>query len=152
MNIIQHIKIVTPDVEAVETFLREVSGLPEGFAFEGYGSSDPQGRTQPRAKEQPAGPELTWDDIAGLRGSSGQAGFISGSTASRQLQILPGETPGVWAIAIGTRDLEGAYAKCKERGLPMTEMDVTDFAGQKVRAFFVIVGGLTFEFMRVEPI
>jgi hypothetical protein len=151
MNIIQHIKIITPDIEEVETFLREVAGLPDGFPIDGYGSSDPQGRTQPRAKQLPTGPELSWDDIAGLRGSSGQGGFIAGSTASRQLQVLHGETPGVWAVVIGTRDLEGVYAKCKERGLPMSETDVTDFAGNKVRAFFVIVGGLTFEFLRIEP-
>ncbi|MET0143506.1 MAG: hypothetical protein ABW122_13215 [Ilumatobacteraceae bacterium] len=150
MNRIQHVKMVSPAAAEIAAFLRDVGGLPGGFEIPSYGS-DPLGHTQTRAKVPPTGPDLSWDDIASMRGGNGQDGFIAGSVESRQLQILPGETPGIWAVAIGTRDLEGVYERCRERGLATTPIEATPFVDSMVRAFFVVVGGITFEFMRVEP-
>lgn len=151
MSRIQHIKIVTDAPDDVREFLRDVADFPEGFDITSYSAVDPQGNVQPRAKQQPVGPDLTWDDIASLRALNGEPGFIAGTVESRQLQVFPGSVPGIWAVAIGTRDVEGAYAKCKQRGFPATEISVTPFNGSSVRAFFALVGGITFELMRVEP-
>lgn len=151
MNRIQHIKVVVTDVDEVREFLRDVADLPEGFEIQAY-AADPQGHVQTRYVSPPAGPDLTWDDISSLRGLSGEPGFIAGSVESRQVQVFPGAVPGIWAIAIGTRDVEGVHAKCIARGWPTTEITVTPFAGNAVRAFFVMVGGVAWEFMRVEPV
>jgi hypothetical protein len=151
MNRIQHIKVVTDAPEELRTFLREVAELPDSFDIQAYGT-DPPGNVQTRAKVVLRGPELTWDDIASTRGRSGEPGFVSGSVETRQLQVFPGEVPGIWAIAIGTRDLEGVHHKCTTRGIPTTPIELTPFVGSNVRAFFVIVGGITFEFLRVEPL
>jgi hypothetical protein len=83
---------------------------------------------------------------------TGGPGFISGSVESRQIQVFESPVPGVWAIALATRDLEGVHAKCRARRYPTTPILATPFDGNTVRAFFVIVGGITFEFMRVEPL
>lgn len=149
MNRIQHIKVVTNEPDVVREFLRDVADLPDGFDIEPYGA-DPQGNVQTRAKAPPAGPELSWEDIAAVRGMKCEPGFISGSVESRQIQVFSSDAPGIWAIAIGTRDVEATHTKCVARNLPTTPISITAFNGNNVRAFFVIVGGLTFEFMRVE--
>jgi len=151
MTRIQHIKLVTNAPDEVREFLRDVADFPEGFDIAPYGA-DSTDNVQTRAKVVPSGPDLSFEDIASTRGMTGGPGFIAGSVESRQLQVFESPVPGVWAIALATRDLEGVHAKCRERGLPTTPVLATPFNGNTVRAFFVIVGGITFEFMRVEPL
>jgi hypothetical protein len=139
MSILQHVKIVSPDPGAVDTFLREVAGMPGGWSF-------------PRSAqvEDPSDGPLTWERQMHRRGATGPTGYVVGSNQSRQFQILGGERPAMWATAIATRDLDAAHQACADRGIEATEMRVTDFGTSRINAFFACVGGVTFEIMRVE--
>lgn len=149
MNRIQHIKVVSTAPEEVRSFLRDIAGLPEGFDIPSYG--DASGAGAPSVPIEEPKTDLAWEDIASKHRMNGQPGFIAGSVETRQIQVFGSDQASIWAIAIGTRDVEGVHAKCLERGLPTTPVVVTPFNGGNIRAFFVIVGGITFEFLRVEP-
>ena len=144
MDRVNHVKIVTPEPEAVDRFLREVLELPEGFPIPGARPA----RTHPPLAAAP----VSWESVTSRRGDDGSGGYITGSTESRQLQILRGAKPHIWSVAVGTRHLERAHQRCKERGIPCSEMQLVDWTERDgVRAFFAEVGGILFEVMRVEP-
>ena len=85
-----------------------------------------------------------------FRGAAEMDGCITGSTESRQFQILRGDRPLIWGVAIGTRHLERAHGRCVERGIPCTEPAVTGWGEGSIRFFFAEVGGIVFEVMRAE--
>lgn len=149
MDRLNHVKLVTPEPELVDAFLRQVVDIPEGWPLGNSGKP-------PVAPDAPLGPggTLSQDDVTGQRnaggGVAGFGGFIAGSTESRQFQILRGERPHIWAVAIGTRDIEGAHERCVAAGLPCTEPAVTPWGTGGIRFFFVEVGGIVFEVMRAE--
>jgi hypothetical protein len=94
---------------------------------------------------------MTWKNVLRLRGDDGSGGFITGSSESKQFQILRGPEARIWSVAVGTRNLERAHARCLERGIPCSSMELVPWGkGQGVRAFFAEVGGIVFEVMRVE--
>ena len=143
MDRVNHVKIVTPEPEAVDEFLREVLEVPEGW---------PLHRGEPVPVYAPV-PEkqVTWESVMALRGDDGSGGFITGSTESRQFQILRGPKPHIWSVAVGTRHIERAHERCVERGIPCSDMELVDWNEKDgVRAFFAEVGGIMFEVMRVE--
>ena len=150
MDRINHVKIVTPDPAAVDRFLREVVEVPAGWPL-GVPDTD----AAPADVRSPARDEsgrFTAESVHAFRGSSSFAGgFITGSTDSRQFQIFPGPTPHIWAVAIGTRHLERAHARCVERDIPCTEPSVTPWGDGSIRFFFAEVGGIVFEILRAEP-
>jgi hypothetical protein len=88
--------------------------------------------------------------VGEFRGAGGLGGRITGSTESRQFQILRGDRPHIWAVAIGTRHLERAHERCVERGIPCTEPALTAWGDAGIRFFFAEVGGIVFEVMRAE--
>ena len=143
MDRVNHVKIVTPEPEAVDRFLREVLDVPKGWELPG---------PEPAGTHPPATPrEMTWKNVLRLRGDDGSGGFITGSTESRQFQILRGPEARIWSVAVGTRNLEQAHARCVERGIPCSDMQLVPWGdGQGIRAFFAEVGGIVFEVMRVE--
>jgi hypothetical protein len=144
MDRVNHVKIVSPEPEAVDRFLREVLELPEGWRIPGTKPA----RTHPPA---PAAP-VTWDSVLARRADEGSGGFITGSPESRQFQILRGPCAAIWSVAIGTRHIERAHQRCKERGIPCSDLQLVDWNERDgVRAFFAEVGGILFEVMRVEP-
>jgi catechol 2,3-dioxygenase-like lactoylglutathione lyase family enzyme len=144
MDRINHVKIVTPEPEAVDRFLCEVLEMPEGWAI-------PGARPAPAYPPVAAGP-VTWDRVLARRGDDGSGGRITGSSESRQLQILRGPQPRIWSVAVGTRHIERAHQRCKERGIPCSDVQRVDWNERDaVRAFFAEVGGILFEVMRVEP-
>ncbi len=144
MDRLNHVKIVTPEPEAVDRLLREVLEVPEGWELEGA-------KPAPDYPPLPAEP-VTWASILERRGDDGSGGFITGSTESRQLQILRGPTPRIWSVAIGTRHLERAHQRCRERGIPCSDVELVPWGEKEdVSAFFAEVGGIVFEVMRVEP-
>lgn len=143
---LNHVKIVTPDPEAVDRFLREVLDIPEGW---------PLGHLRPAPGEirSPArGPDGTFsaESVGAFRGATGGNGFITGSTESRQFQIFQGEVPHIWAVAVGTRHVERAHQRCLERQIPCTEPELTRWGDGAIRFFFAEVGGIVFEVMRIE--
>jgi hypothetical protein len=146
---INHVKLVSPEPEAVDAFLREVAEIPAGFPL-------PAAERVPdpvtAAQSKPAAPGVvTLADVARARGADGSGGVIVGDEKSRQFQVLRGPDAHLWSVAIGIRDLEAAHRRARDRGLPVSDIDVVPFgAGQCVRYFFVRVGGLLFELMRVE--
>lgn len=145
MDRLNHVKIVTPDPDAIDRFLREVLDIPEGWQL---GDAAPA-----RPAVSPArGPDgkFTGDSVNTFRGATGFGGRITGSTESRQFQILHGDKPHVWGIAIGTRQLERAHERCVERGIPCTEPALTPWGDAGIRFFFAEVGGIVFEVMRAE--
>jgi hypothetical protein len=143
---LNHVKIVTPEPEAVDRFLREVLELPKGWPIPAF-----QAGPTPAYAPLPTAP-VTWESVAARRGDDGSGGYITGSTESRQFQILRGPRAGIWSVAVGTRHLERAHARCVELGIPCSEMQLVDWTEQdRVRAFFAEVGGIVFEVMRVEP-
>ncbi len=84
-------------------------------------------------------------------GTQVMGGHITGDSSSRQFQIFQGDEPKVWGVAIGTRDLEGAHARCVEHGIPCTDVQLTDWHdGGSIRFFFAEVGGIVFEVLRAE--
>ena len=144
MDRINHVKIVTPEPEAVDRFLREVLEVPEGWVIPGA----KRAQAHPPAK---AGP-VSWESVITRRGDEGSGGFITGSPESRQFQILRGASAQIWSIAVGTRHIERAHARCVERGIPCSDVRLVDWNERDgVRAFFAEVGGILFEVMRVEP-
>ena len=53
---------------------------------------------------------------------------------------------------MGTRHIERAHQRCRERGIPCSDMQLVDWNERDgIRAFFAEVGGIMFEVMRVEP-
>ncbi len=148
MDRINHVKIVSPDPEAIDRFLREVVQIPEGWQL----GDPPEGYEAPAvvSPARDADGNFTVDSVHDFRGASGFGGLITGSTESRQFQILRGERPHIWGVAIGTRDIEGAHERCVAAGLPCTEPAVTPWGTGGIRFFFVEVGGIVFEVMRAE--
>ena len=146
MDRLNHVKIVTPEQEAVDRFLREVLDVPKGLPIPAF----KKGPTP----EYPPTPErpVTWDSVLARRGDDGSGGYITGSSESRQFQILRGPRAHLWSIAIGTRHIERAYQRCVERGIRCSDVQLVDWNERDgVRAFFAEVGGILFEVMRVEP-
>jgi catechol 2,3-dioxygenase-like lactoylglutathione lyase family enzyme len=144
MDRVNHVKIVTPEPEAVDRFLREVLEIPAGWKIPGA----KEARSHPPAPAQP----VTWESVLARRGDDGSGGFIAGSPESRQLQILRGPKAHIWSVAVGTRHIERAHQRCKERGIPCSDLQLVDWNERDgVRAFFAEVGGIMFEVMRVEP-
>jgi catechol 2,3-dioxygenase-like lactoylglutathione lyase family enzyme len=144
MDRINHVKIVSPEPEAVDRFLREVLEIPEGWRIPGAKAA----KSHPPAPAQP----VTWESVLERRGDEGSGGFITGSAESRQFQILRGPKPQIWSVAVGTRHIERAHQRCKERGIPCSDMQLVDWNDEDgIRAFFAEVGGILFEVLRVEP-
>jgi hypothetical protein len=147
MDRVNHLKLVSPDPARVEEFLTEVVHLPPGWTIGGFRRGDTDDGLQ-GSSSQP----FSWDDVDQLRGTTGGGGIVVGDETSRQFQVLQSDRANIWAIAIGTRDFDGAWNRAKERGLPMSDVRIVDWSPQdRVRAFNVRVGGLNFEVMRVEP-
>ena len=144
MDRINHVKIVTPEPEAVDRFLREVLEMPDGWVIPGTRPV----RAHPPVKANP----VTWESVIARRGDDGSGGYITGSPESRQFQILRGPSAHIWSIAVGTRHIERAHQRCVERGIPCSDVQLVDWNERDgVRAFFAEVGGILFEVMRVEP-
>jgi hypothetical protein len=144
MDRVNHVKIVTPDPEAVDQFLNEVLEIPKGWKIPGAKAARPH----PAPPAQP----VSWESVLTRRGDDGSGGYISGSPESRQFQILRGPTPHIWSVAVGTRHIERAHKRCVERGIPCSDVQLVDWnENDGVRAFFAEVGGILFEVMRVEP-
>jgi len=152
MDRLNHVKLVSPQPEEIDRFLREVVEVPEGWPLT-FGSPPPDGNaSSPSAKVVKPDGTLNWDDVMAYRGDDRTGGFITGSTESRQFQILRGSRAHIWGIAIGTRHIERAHSRCVERDIPCTEVNLVDWnENDNVRAFFAEVGGIIFEVMRVEP-
>ena len=149
MDRINHVKIASPDPQAIATFLSEVVDIPEGWEL-----SAPKPLTAPgevRSMARDAAGEFTPESVYAFRGASELAGFIVGDTTSRQFQVIQAETPRIWGVAIGTRDFEGAYERAVARGIPCTPPDIVEWHGaDSIRYFFAEVGGVVFEVLRVE--
>jgi catechol 2,3-dioxygenase-like lactoylglutathione lyase family enzyme len=143
---LNHVKIVTPDPEAIDSFLREVLEVPEGWKL---GEMVPATGPASSPARGPDG-EFTIETVSAFRGAGGLGGLITGSTESRQFQILQGEKAHVWGVAIGTRHLERAHERCVARGIPCTEPALTAWGDGGIRFFFAEVGGIVFEVMRAE--
>jgi hypothetical protein len=146
---INHVKIASPDPQAIETFLREVVDVPEGWTLGDVSSLAPPDGVPSGARD--ANGDFTPESVSAFRGSSQLTGFIVGDTTSRQFQIVAAETPRIWGVAIGTRDLEGAYQRARDRGFRCTVPDKVEWHGaDSIRFFFAEVGGVVFEVLRVE--
>ena len=151
MDRINHVKIVTPDPEAVDRFLREVVDIPEGWSLGASGDVPSQPAAGPFPARDAEG-RFTTASVSAFRGTTSMTrGRIAGSTESRQFQILQANEPRIWAVAIGTRHLERAHQRCLERQIPCTDLTVTTWGDGAIRFFFAEAGGIVFEIMRSEP-
>jgi catechol 2,3-dioxygenase-like lactoylglutathione lyase family enzyme len=140
MDRVNHVKIVSPDPAAIDRFLREVLDVPAGW---------PLGPPPPAPPAQ-ARPSLSMEEVMAFRGGDAVAtGFITGTPDSRQFQIFYGERAHIWATAVGTRHLERAHERCVADGLPCTEIQRTGWGDGRIEFFFVEVGGILFEVMRL---
>jgi hypothetical protein len=147
MDRLNHVKIVTPDPAGVDRFLREVVDIPEGWTLGEF----PPAPAMVTSPARDANGSFTSDGVMAYREGSGHGGMITGSTLSRQFQIFHGDRPHVWAVAIGTRDVGGANARCRERDIPCTEPVVAPWGDGNIRFFFAEAGGIVFEVMQIEP-
>src|SRR4051794_5328081 len=149
MDRINHVKIVTPDPEAVDRFLREVVDFPAGWPLVGGDDTDtdegdrggdvgiPAPPADMHAPARDAEGNFTPESVGAYRGASSfRGGFITGSSASRQFQILQGDVPRIWATAIGTRDLEGAHQRCIDQGIACTNLDALAWGDGQIGYFF----------------
>jgi catechol 2,3-dioxygenase-like lactoylglutathione lyase family enzyme len=151
MDRINHVKIVSPDPDAIDRFLTEVLEIPAGWALNP--DAIPQGvPTSPVVSPaRDAAGNFTEESVSEFRGAGGFGGRITGSTESRQFQILKGDKAHIWGIAVGTRNLERAKERCIERGIPVTDGGLVPWSdGAGIRYFFAEVGGVVFEVLRVE--
>ena len=142
---LNHVKIVTPEPEVVDAFLRQVCDIPEGWPL----SADAVALTD----DAPLGPggELPIEIVRDRRSFTGERGFVAGSPESRQFQIFESDQAAFWAICISTRHVEDVHARAVARGVPCTPIDVADWNERDdIRFFFCTVAGLMFEIMRVE--
>jgi hypothetical protein len=150
MNRLNHVKLVTPEPELVDAFIREVCDIPAGWRL-GESPDKPVRGDDLR----PLGPggELSFDlDVARERGNTAGGGFIAGDPTSRQFQILRSDKAACWAVCISTRNIEGVHERCHARGVPTTPISLADWNERdSIRFFFALVGGLMFEVIRVEP-
>ena len=146
MDRINHVKIVSPDPAAIERFLREVVDIPEGWSLGAL--ADPPADVRSTARD--ADGNFTLDSVTSFRGAATGGGMIVGSSESRQFQIFQADTPRIWGVAVGTRNLEQAYEKCVAAGYPCTEPALTPWGDAGIRFFFAEVGGVVFEVMRAE--
>jgi hypothetical protein len=153
MDRINHVKIVSPDPEGIDQFLREVVQIPEGWklgqAPEGY---EPPPSIPSGARD--ATGAFTLDSVHDFRGASGFGGVITGSTQSRQFQLLRGDRAHIWGVAIGTRDIDGAHERCAAAGISCTDPGLVPGWGANgegaIRYFYAEVGGVVFEVMKAE--
>jgi catechol 2,3-dioxygenase-like lactoylglutathione lyase family enzyme len=148
MDRINHVKIVTPDPEAVKRFLTEVLDVPEGWSLGEVTMAPP---ADLRSPARDASGEFTGDSVSDFRGASPSGGgMIVGSPESRQFQVFAGERAHIWGVAVGTRNLERAHERCVAAGFPCTEPALTPWGDAGIRFFFAEVGGVVFEVMRAE--
>jgi hypothetical protein len=146
MDRVNHVKLVSPEPEVVMRFLTEILEVPEGWEL------PPRTRAAPSYPRGAPDSKLTWDEVMTRRGDDGGGGFIAGSPESRQFQILRGPRAQIWSVAVGTRHIERAHARCLERGIRCSDVQLVDWNEKDdVRAFFAEVGGILFEVLRVEP-
>ena len=146
MDRLNHVKIVTPDPEAVDRFLHEILDIPAGWKIPAFEKRDTP--KYPPVESRP----VSWERVLAMRGDDRSGGYITGSSESRQFQVLRGPKAGIWSVAIGTRHIERAHKRCVEAGIPCSDMQLVDWNERDgVRAFFAEVGGIMFEVMRVEP-
>src|SRR4029434_2132409 len=68
MGRINHVKIVSPEPEAVDRFLREVLEIPEGGRIPGARAA----KGHAPATAEP----VTWESVTSRRGDDGSGGFI----------------------------------------------------------------------------
>jgi hypothetical protein len=150
MDRINHVKIVSPDPAAIERFLCEVVDIPAGWPLGSLDGYEPPNEVRSPARD--ANGDFTMDGITAFRGESQlMGGCIVGDPTSRQFQIFQADQAKVWGVAIGTRDLEGAHARCVEHGIPCTELQLTAWGdGGSIHFFFAEVGGIVFEVLRAE--
>ena len=146
MDRINHVKILSPDPEAVEAFLTEVLDVPAGWSMGPIVGAPPDDVPSPA---RDANGEFTIDSVVDFRGVD-LGGVIAGSTESRQVQILKSDRAAIWAVAVGTRNLEQAHARARARGIPCTELGFTEWGDGGARYFFAEVGGVVFEVLRIE--
>src|SRR3954452_13345777 len=148
MDRINHVKIVSPDPQAIEAFLTEVLDVPAGWEIARCAPAPAEVVGPARAADG----TLSMESIGAWPGGGTGGGMIVGSPESKQFQVFQADTPRVWAVAIGTRNVERAHDRCVERGLPCTDVHATPWGrdGGGVTFFFVEVGGVLFEVLRVE--
>ncbi len=140
MDRLNHVKIVSPDPAAIDRFLREVLDVPEGWSL----------GPPPPAPPPPPRKTLSMEEVMAFRGGDAVAtGFITGTPESRQFQIFSGPRAHIWGVAVGTRYLERAHERCVADALPCTDIQETDWGDGRIQFFFVEVGGIVFEVMRL---
>jgi hypothetical protein len=146
MDRLNHVKILTPDPEAVNRFLTEVLDVPDGWSMGPVVGSPPD---ECRSPARDTRGELTLESVLAYRGDD-LGGVIAGSTESRQFQLLKSPRAAIWAVAVGTRNLEQAHTRARALDIPCTEIDVTAWGEGGARYFFAEVGGVLFEVLRIE--
>jgi hypothetical protein len=144
------VKIVTPDPQAIERFMTEVVDIPAGWSIRGFPGADHEPHSPPSGGRDEHG-DFTLRGVHAFRGDDDTGGLIVGSTESRQLQILHGPKAHIWAVAVGTRDIEGAHQRATERGIPCTALDTIPWGDARMSYFYAEVAGIVFEVMRAEP-
>jgi hypothetical protein len=146
---INHVKIASPDPERIRRFLREVVDIPDGWPIGAVDTITPSDVVSPARDADGA---FTRAAVLELRGAGDDpAGFIVGDSTSREFQLVASETPRIWSVAIGTRDVEGAHDRCHEFGAPCTEIFEHHWGEGTITFFYAEVGGVVFEIMRINP-
>src|ERR1700736_3879912 len=145
MDRINHVKIATPDPESVDRFLREVTEFPEGWRIGGAERENLRTGVAAVSGARDANGDFTEEAVFAFRGVARGGGRITGSTESRQFQILNSDRAHIWAVALGTRNLERAHTRCLEHGFPCTDLGLTPRGDGGIGYFFAEVGGIVFE-------
>jgi hypothetical protein len=149
MDRINHVKVASPDPERIKRFLTEVVDIPDGWPIGPVDAIEPSEVVSAARDERG---DFTRAAVLQLRGGAEEpAGFIVGNRASGELQVVAGETPHIWGVAIGTRDVEGAHDRCGQFGAPCTEIHEHAWGEGTITFFYAEVGGVVFEVMRINP-
>ena len=132
-----HIACVTDDPEAVIAFLTEVLDLELTGEL--------------RAPGDATSAILGWPENDGARGwmlGRGHGGLV-------EVIAIPDELrgkvePQFALISFATPDLEERVARCRERGIPVTDPIRTKGEGLDLSGSVATIGGLAFELLRFE--
>lgn len=148
MDRISHVKIASPDPDAIRRFLLEIVDIPDGGSMGAVDTISPRQVASPARDENG---DFTRSAVLELRGGSEPPkGFIIGNGQSGGLQVVASDTARIWGVAIGTRDVEGAHERCAAAVVPATEIYEHDWGDGTITFFYAEVGGVVFEILRIN--
>ncbi len=131
MDRFNHVKILSPDPEAVNRFLTEVLDVPAGWSIGPIVGAPAHDSLSPA---RDARGELTTESVLAFRGKD-LGGVIVGTAESRQFQVLKSARAGSGRSRWGRATSSAAHERARAREIPCTDLDFTEWGEGGARVF-----------------